>query len=113
MTTYGIPLLVAVCALCFSSASARAQTGTQPAPSVYVDPQRGLGLDDLVALALEHSPRLAAARERIDAARGDRLQAGLRPNPTVAFEQMKQTNGADKQFSANVTWPLDDRKSVV
>lgn len=43
-------------------------------------------VDDAIAMALEQSPILRAADERRGARRGDRLQAGLLPNPEVSVE---------------------------
>lgn len=43
-------------------------------------------VDDAISLALAQSPVLRAADERRGATRGDRLQAGLLPNPEVAVE---------------------------
>lgn len=42
-------------------------------------------LDQLVQLAIEHHPELASAYTKAEMARGDFIQAGLCPNPTVAY----------------------------
>lgn len=62
-----------------TQSTTRAQPQTLPAPSQ----SPGLTLDDLTRIALERNPRLAAAAFAVDAARGQALQAGLYPNPTV------------------------------
>jgi len=46
----------------------------------------GWSLDQLLALAQENNPDLAAARAQADSARGRLLQAGLYPNPTFTWE---------------------------
>lgn len=43
------------------------------------------GVDDLVRLAVERNPRIARATIAIDAAQGRYVQAGLYPNPDLAF----------------------------
>lgn len=61
---------------------------TLPAPAVdTVDPGAGgtFGLDDLVRVAVERNPRIARATIAIDAAQGRHVQAGLYPNPDLAF----------------------------
>ncbi|MBN9120105.1 MAG: TolC family protein [Planctomycetes bacterium] len=54
----------------------------QPAEPAPITPA---GLEDFIRLAVERNPRLARATLAIDAARGRHLQAGLYPNPDVAF----------------------------
>jgi len=53
----------------------------------YVDPIQGSSSIDLVRRALTSNAQLAATRLEIDRARARLRQAGLRPNPTVDFEQ--------------------------
>jgi cobalt-zinc-cadmium efflux system outer membrane protein len=53
----------------------------------YVDPIQGSSSIDLVRRALTANAQLAATRLEIDRARARLRQAGLRPNPTVDFEQ--------------------------
>ena len=40
-------------------------------------------------------------------AKGGRLQAGLRPNPTVSFMQQTEPGGTDSQSRVELQWPLD------
>ena len=71
--------------------------GTQPnkvevasASSVlaaYVDPIQGASSSDLIRRALTANADLAASRLEIERARARLNQAGLRPNPTIDFEQ--------------------------
>ena len=48
-------------------------------------PDGPLEVDELVRLAVERNPRIARATIAIDAAQGRYLQAGLYPNPDLAF----------------------------
>jgi outer membrane protein, heavy metal efflux system len=92
-------------------ASVRAQIGPPNQPqgldSRFVDPQAGLDLDRAIAQALEQEPSLRAVRADVDVARGMRIQAALRPNPTLSFSQLEQPAGADNQTRVEVVWPLD------
>ena len=86
---------------------ATAQT-TPPGPvAQYIDADRGLSLDALVALALEQAPALAAARARVDVATGRQTQASLRPNPKALAERREQFGGIDTQTTIGMSWPLD------
>jgi cobalt-zinc-cadmium efflux system outer membrane protein len=73
----------------------------------YLDPAAGVSLTAAVAMAVDQEPSLRAARTQVDAARAMQLQAGLRPNPTVSFEQRQQPGGSDNQSGVEVEWPLD------
>lgn len=61
--------------------------GPAPAASRYFDPLQGTSSSDLVRRALASNGELAAARIEIERARARLRQAGLRPNPTLDFEQ--------------------------
>ena len=78
-----------------------------PVAKQHVDPVKGLSLEQAVARALEQEPSLRAARSEIDVARGMRLQASLRPNPTVSLERREEPAGTDNQTMVAVEWPLD------
>lgn len=67
----------------------------------------GIGLDEAVARALEREPTLRASRTDIDVARGQRQQAGLRPNPTLTFERREEPGGTDNLTAVGINWPLD------
>jgi cobalt-zinc-cadmium efflux system outer membrane protein len=73
----------------------------------YMDPAGGLSLQQAIDRALEQEPSLRSARSEIDVARGMRVQASLRPNPTVSFERRKEPDGTDSQTTIGVEWPLD------
>jgi outer membrane protein, heavy metal efflux system len=55
--------------------------------SSYVDPVQGSSSIDLARRALQSNAQLAASRLEIDRARARLRQAGLRPNPSMDFEQ--------------------------
>lgn len=83
------------------------QTASAAPPSrAYVD-EAGLSLADAIDRAIAREPSLRAARADVDAARGMRLQAGLRPNPTVSVERREEPGGTDHQTMVGVEWPLD------
>ncbi|MGH7505816.1 MAG: TolC family protein, partial [Longimicrobiales bacterium] len=106
MTTR-IVLSVLIAAL-MTELSAVAQAPiSEPVAKQYVDPINGLSLEQAIARALEQEPSLRAARTEIDVARGMRLQASLRPNPTVSFERREEPAGTDNQTTVAVEWPLD------
>jgi cobalt-zinc-cadmium efflux system outer membrane protein len=83
------------------------QATPQPMASKYIDETAGVTLDDAIARALDHEPSLRAARAEVAVVRGLRVQAGLRPNPSVSFSQQNEPAGTDKQTRAEVQWPLD------
>lgn len=106
MTTR-IVLSVLIAAL-MTEVSAVAQTPVrEPVAAKYVDPVNGLSLEQAIARAIEEEPSLRAARTEIDVARGMRLQASLRPNPTMSFERREEPTGTDNQTTVAVEWPLD------
>ena len=106
MTTR-IVLSVLIAAL-MTEVSAVAQAPvSEPVAKQYVDPVNGLSLEQAIARALEQEPSLRAARSEIDVARGMRLQASLRPSPTVSFERREEPAGSDNQTMIAVEWPLD------
>jgi outer membrane protein TolC len=67
--------------------SALKPSGLSPTLERYFDPLQGTSSSDLVRRALASNGELAAARIDIERARARRRQAGLRPNPTLDFEQ--------------------------
>ena len=73
----------------------------------FVDPVTGISIDQAVALALQREPALLAARTSIEAARGARQQAVLRPNPMVSVMRQEQAGGSANLTSTEVEWPLD------
>jgi cobalt-zinc-cadmium efflux system outer membrane protein len=73
----------------------------------YVDRENGLSLNDAIVRMLEREPALRGARTEIDVARGMRMQAALRPNPTITLERREQPAGEDNQTMVAIEWPLD------
>jgi cobalt-zinc-cadmium efflux system outer membrane protein len=73
----------------------------------FISAERGWSLTQLVATALERSPSVLAARARVEAARGEQLQAGLRPNPSVMSDFREQIGGTDRLTMVGLSWPLD------
>ncbi len=82
-------------------------TGSTSQASSYVDATSGVDLDGAISRALAREPTLRGARTEVDVARGMRLQAGLRPNPTISFSQQEEPAGMDNQTRVEVVWPLD------
>lgn len=73
----------------------------------YVDESTGLGLDAAIARAHEREPSLQAVRAEVEAARGRREQAGLRPNPSVSVGHRTEPAGTDALTSVELSLPLD------
>ena len=94
----------------FSGTAAQGQAPAPPDPRLatrFVDPIAGLSLSDAITRALAQEPAMVAVRQQTDIARGERLQAGLRPNPTIGFEQRTEPQGTDSVSTVMVDWPLD------
>ena len=86
---------------------AQTPTRTTPQAEQFLDPANGLSLDQALALALGHEPSLRAARTQIDIAEGMRVQASLRPNPSVSLERREEPGGTDNQTMVSLQWPLE------
>jgi cobalt-zinc-cadmium efflux system outer membrane protein len=67
----------------------------------------GLTLAQAVALALAREPASRAALADVAVARGMRLQAGLRANPTVSFDRRREPGGTDATSEVAIEWPLE------
>jgi outer membrane protein, heavy metal efflux system len=89
-----------------TAAAVTAAAAQLPARPV-TDPVSGLTIEQAIDEALRAEPMLGASRAEVIAARGERRQAALRPNPDVMFEQRKQLQGMDRQTSISVELPLD------
>lgn len=91
--------------------TAQAQSVIRPDQSTsttaYMDVANGVTVSAAVAQAIEREPSLRAARSRIDAASGMKLQAGLRTNPSILFSQQEEPGGTDNQTRVELQWPLD------
>ncbi len=78
--------------------------------ALYFDPIQGTSSNDLVRRALSSNGEIAAARIDIERARARLRQAGLRPNPTLDFEQTtgRLTGSAgESETSIGVALPLE------
>lgn len=76
----------------------------------YFDPLQGASSNDLIRRALSFNGEIAAVRLEIDRARARLRQAGLRPNPTLDFEQSngKYTGSSgESETSIGVSLPLE------
>ena len=76
----------------------------------YYNRQNGVLINELIERALESNQDLAAARLDIKRARARLIQARLRPNPTLEFEQQSGRlvgNGGDGQFTVGASLPVE------
>lgn len=81
-----------------------------PVVALYFDPTQGASSVDLVRRALAANGELAAARLEAGRARARLQQAGLRPNPTIDFEQTtgRLTGSAgESETSIGVGFPVE------
>jgi outer membrane protein, heavy metal efflux system len=107
MTTR-IALSVLIATLVVSVSTSAQSPGGQPAlAGRFVDPANGLSLEQAVARAIEQEPSLRAARSQVEVAQGTKLQASIRPNPSVTFERRQEPGGTDHLTTVGVEWPLD------
>jgi cobalt-zinc-cadmium efflux system outer membrane protein len=86
---------------------AQSPSGQVPLAGRFVDPVNGLALEHAIARAIEQEPSLRAARSQIEMAQGTKIQASLRPNPSVSFERREEPGGTDNLTTVAVEWPLD------
>ena len=107
MTTR-IALSVLIATLLTSvSTSAQSPAGQAALAGRYVDSANGLSLEEAIARAVAQEPSLRATRSQVDAARGTRQQAALRPNPSVSFAWRDEPGGTDHLTTIGVEWPLE------
>jgi cobalt-zinc-cadmium efflux system outer membrane protein len=89
------------------SGSAQSPGGQASLAGQFFDPANGLSLDQAIARAIEQAPSLRAARSQVEVAQGNKLQASLRPNPSVSLERREEPGGTDNLTTVGVEWPLD------
>jgi outer membrane protein, heavy metal efflux system len=89
------------------SSSAQSPGGQVPLAGKLVDPANGMSLEQAIALAIEREPSLRAARSQVEVAQGTKLQASLRPNPSVSFERREEPGGTDNLTTVGIEWPLE------
>ena len=77
---------------------AQASPGSAP----YIDAEHGLTIEELVTLALQHSPAVAATTARIDVARGNLAQASARANPAATIGGATELGGPQPNHSRRV-----------
>jgi outer membrane protein, heavy metal efflux system len=87
--------------------SAQAPSGQASLAGRFVNRANGLSLEQAIARALEQEPSLRAARSQVEIAQGAKIQASLRPNPSVSFERREEPGGTDNLTTVGVEWPLD------
>lgn len=98
--------------------AAWAQT-TPAAPTTLSPTQTLLTPDTAIALALQHAPRGAAARARLDAAGGAVDQADTSPNPEIGFElenfsgsgPYRDFRSSERTYSLSQTIELGGKRS--
>ncbi len=81
-----------------------------PRIALYFHQSQGASSDDLSRRALSSNGELAAARLEIERARARLRQAGLRPNPTIDFEQTtgRLTGSAgESETSVGISLPIE------
>ncbi len=93
-----------------AAALAPPRRAISPTVALYFDPLQGASSDDLVRRALTANGELAAARLEATRARARLRQAGLRPNPTIDFEQTTGRltgSGGESETSVGVSLSLE------
>lgn len=76
----------------------------------YYNAQDGISLNELIKRALDANQDLTAARLEIEKAKARLVQAKLRPNPTLEFEQESGRlvgNGGDGNFTVGASLPIE------
>lgn len=76
----------------------------------FYDAQQGASANDLVRRAIANNGEIAAARLDIERARARLVQAGLRPNPSVSFEQLTEKftgTGSDRATGITFSLPIE------
>ena len=89
------------------SSSAQSPDGQALLAGRFVDALNGLSLAQAIARAIEQEPSLRAARSQVEVTQGMRIQASLRPNPSVSFERREEPGGTDNLTTVGIEWPLD------
>ncbi len=76
----------------------------------YYNAQDGVSIKELISRALNANQELAAARLEIEKAKARLIQATLKPNPTLEFEQESGRligNGGDGNFTVGASLPIE------
>ncbi len=90
------PLLIALALFLQPNEAAPSKDGVQPKPAGDVGVPH---FEELVGLALQHRPEFTMGRMLVRAAVGDAIQAGLYPNPFLAYvaDEIGAEGGAGQQ----------------
>jgi outer membrane protein, heavy metal efflux system len=107
MTTRLALSVLAATLLTGVSSSAQSPGGQAPLAGRFVNPANGLSLEQAIARAIEQEPSLRAARSQVEVAQGTKIQASLRPNPSVSFERREEPGGTDNLTTIGLEWPLE------
>jgi cobalt-zinc-cadmium efflux system outer membrane protein len=107
MTTRIASIVLIATQLTGMSTLAQSPGSQAPRASRSVDPANGLSLEQAIARAIEQEPSLRAARSQVEVAQGTKIQASLRPNPSVSFERREEPGGTDNLTTLGVEWPLE------
>lgn len=78
-----------------------------PALAQQTPTDGGVTLTQAIAFALTREPATRAARADVEVARGMRLQANLRANPTLSLERRDEPGGTDSATDIGIEWPLE------
>jgi outer membrane protein, heavy metal efflux system len=106
--TARIALSVLIATLLIGVSTSAQSPGGQTSPAGrFVDPANGLSLEQAIARAIEQEPSLRAARSQVEMAEGTKIQASLRPNPSVSFERREEPGGTDHLTTVGIEWPLE------
>lgn len=76
----------------------------------YYNQQDGIAINELIRRALDSNQDLTAARLQIERAKARLVQARLRPNPTLEFEQESGRfvgNGGNGSFTVGASLPIE------
>ena len=107
MTTRIVLSVLVATLLTGVSSTAQSPGGQAPLVGRFMDPVNGLSLEQAIARAIEQEPSLREARSQVEVAQGTKLQASLRPNPSLSFERREEPGGTDNLTTVGVEWPLD------
>jgi cobalt-zinc-cadmium efflux system outer membrane protein len=107
MTARNVLSVLVATLLTSVSSSAQSPAGQAPLAGRFVDPANGLSLEQAIARAIEEEPSLRAAHSQVEMAQSTKIQASLRPNPSLSFERREEPGGTDNLTTVGVEWPLD------
>ena len=107
MTARNVLSVLVATLLTSVSSSAQSPGGQAPLAGRFVDPANGLSLEQAIARAIEQEPSLRAAHSQVEMAQSTKIQASLRPNPSLSFERREEPGGTDNLTTVGVEWPLD------